>query len=1085
MITLERVRLVNWHNFLDQVIEIGNRCLLAGDNGSGKSTIIDAIQYAMAANLRMARFNSAAEERRSGGRDLMGYVRAKVGSESTEYRRGDTIAHVMMEWSGPEANTGFSSGVCIEAHRDNHYTEHFWISSGISPVNPHNAPAFPIKDIPVQDEKNEPIPFRRWRTLLAERKASECPTKQQYIRELTNRLGVWKRQNEINPYLDSLTRSIGFRPLDSIDQFVCNYILEENPVSIQDMKQNLENYKEAERQAKWAIAKINLLKKLSNKAAEWRNYDGYILKQEFLKLIIELENEKLKKAEVSKVLTETKNNLDETIQRISFLGQKRLDTEQALRAVEKSIASNDAHRLYEEIRQRIERLEHDHEAEESKAARYADLKGQCEALLNRSLDTNNADAFDRETFLLEEEASTFRDVKYQAQQIKKATEEQIRDLRIELSDLERGIRRYPEGPRALKNALDKAGIQSFFLSELAEVTDPTWADAAEGILNTRRFALLVDPEEFQRALEVYDGLPRSVSGAFLPNIEKMRGANPRPGSLAELIKADGYGRIYIDFILGKTMCADISSLKTYDSAVTKECMTYINHTASRIREDIYRHHYLGKAAIEKRRGFLRTELSRLEGDFSLAEKNEREAGSEEDRRTRVLRWLPEIKILFPSLTRTQTLTLSLTEAKDELSKIDITSIRELDSKQKELNEQLFLLYQDNDRLQKQSGSLEKELSNCQLTLDNLAFSQEAKEGAISAFAGEHPLMITACEEYAQNKLSETSIADLSNTYESTLQGFKTRTNTLKREYQTLVAAYNQEFSHLLGLEPGENEEAESLLKRLETSELPEYKEKITRAYHDAEKEFKDHFISRLNERIEEARESFKEINDVLRTLLFGRDQYWFHLEEQGERKGHIEVIRQAARIPPAEEGLFSQFTDPAEQKAAEDLFNRILNSPLDSKELRDICDYRSYFRYDIRIRETDNTDESGNPVILSLSRVLKEKSGGETQTPYYVAIAASFYKHFNKNPDNTVRLVIFDEAFNRMDDERIGKILEFYKSLNLQIITSVPPEKIEAIAPYMDRINVISRFGNAVKVRDCHIDSYDMSDIEIGTQDAS
>jgi hypothetical protein len=67
-----------------------------------------------------------------------------------------------------------------------------------------------------------------------------------------------------------------------------------------------------------------------------------------------------------------------------------------------------------------------------------------------------------------------------------------------------------------------------------------------------------------------------------------------------------------------------------------------------------------------------------------------------------------------------------------------------------------------------------------------------------------------------------------------------------------------------------------------------------------------------------------------------------------------------------------------------------------------------------------------------------------------------------------------------MDDERIGKILNFYNNLNLQILTSVPPEKIEAIAPSMDRINVISRSGSAVKVRDCHTDFTDMSDIEIG-----
>ena len=46
------------------------------------------------------------------------------------------------------------------------------------------------------------------------------------------------------------------------------------------------------------------------------------------------------------------------------------------------------------------------------------------------------------------------------------------------------------------------------------------------------------------------------------------------------------------------------------------------------------------------------------------------------------------------------------------------------------------------------------------------------------------------------------------------------------------------------MEPSDYNEAETLLKRPETSELPEYREKIAKAYMDAEKEFKDHFISR-------------------------------------------------------------------------------------------------------------------------------------------------------------------------------------------------------------------------------------------------
>jgi uncharacterized protein YPO0396 len=358
----------------------------------------------------------------------------------------------------------------------------------------------------------------------------------------------------------------------------------------------------------------------------------------------------------------------------------------------------------------------------------------------------------------------------------------------------------------------------------------------------------------------------------------------------------------------------------------------------------------------------------------------------------------------------------------------------------------------------------------------------AKEDDIKNFANENPLAIDECEAYAEDKLSKSNAAELTKSYESTLRGFRTHAETNKKDYAKLVINYNDEFHHLMNPEPSENTEAETLLKRLETSELPEYREKIDRAYKDAEKEFRDHFISRLNERIEEARESFKEINEILRTLHFGRDRYEFHLDVLNERKGQIEVIKHAAKIPAAEETLFSQLVDPAEKKAVEELFNRILDSPLDSKELRAICDYRTYFHYDIKITEEGSFDEKGNAKTFYLSKVLREKSGGESQTPYYVAIAASFYRFFKEQPEKTVRLVIFDEAFNRMDDERIGKILEFYNNLDLQILTSVPPEKIEAIAPSMDRINVISRSGSAVKVRDCRLDSTDLGDIGLGAE---
>ncbi len=85
-----------------------------------------------------------------------------------------------------------------------------------------------------------------------------------------------------------------------------------------------------------------------------------------------------------------------------------------------------------------------------------------------------------------------------------------------------------------------------------------------------------------------------------------------------------------------------------------------------------------------------------------------------------------------------------------------------------------------------------------------------------------------------------------------------------------------------------------------------------------------------------------------------------------------------------------------------------------------------------------------------------------------MAIAASFYRFF-KDDDQAVRLVLFDEAFNKMDDDRIGNMLNFFKNMGIQVLTAVPTEKIETIAPHVDRINLILRKDYRACIRDYRI----------------
>ena len=55
---ITKLRLINWHYFNNYTIEFKDSNLFSGDNGAGKSTILDAIQMLLTTNIH--KFNQAA-----------------------------------------------------------------------------------------------------------------------------------------------------------------------------------------------------------------------------------------------------------------------------------------------------------------------------------------------------------------------------------------------------------------------------------------------------------------------------------------------------------------------------------------------------------------------------------------------------------------------------------------------------------------------------------------------------------------------------------------------------------------------------------------------------------------------------------------------------------------------------------------------------------------------------------------------------------------------------------------------------------------------------------------------------------------
>ena len=126
-----------------------------------------------------------------------------------------------------------------------------------------------------------------------------------------------------------------------------------------------------------------------------------------------------------------------------------------------------------------------------------------------------------------------------------------------------------------------------------------------------------------------------------------------------------------------------------------------------------------------------------------------------------------------------------------------------------------------------------------------------------------------------------------------------------------------------------------------------------------------------------------------------------------------------------------------------------------SAEVERYLDYRNYMNYDIKI-----TNKYGDESYFS--KINREKSGGETQTPFYIVMASCFDELMNKdsNKVESTCQVVFDEAFNNMDESRIKSLMEFYKKLNIQIVIIVPSNRISAISPYMDTLVGITKVNN-------------------------
>lgn len=1060
---LKRMKLINWHRFENCVIDFGETTLLSGENGAGKTTILDAIQFVVICSANF--FNKAAHD--NGKRSLSGYVRCKTGRENKPYERtGEISAHVALEFYEESRDRYFIVGAVIDSATEGQET----------------AVRYLMDNCRLSEEMffkgKTPRSISEFRSFNSKGIRQWCKTQTEARKMIKARLGRIE-----DKFFSLIPKAMAFKPIDDIKEFVYTYVLDAKEVNIDLLRENVRSYQDLERtleSVKRRMEKLEQIEGFYEEAQDCVKRDGMyefflsqaevdLIKERIQRLEEEIQAEEYRKKQLTSQLEETEK---ERAQKQEIETNLRVELRQ-----------NQDFIALEEQKKELERfLEEEKNCLEEKRILKKSIKKSLDQM-DKLLEIKDVDPCVRECRKrlesIEEiqnvpEARALLDqvIQYKNQMYgkvqRKLAEVQIRlrERQTEREQLEGEIQRlkrkklsYPEAVERLTEAVreefQRLGrkAEPHVLCEVLEIADESWRNAVEGYLNTQRFYILVEPENFDIALGIYDRLRREKKayGAGLINTQHMEDFDEAPeGTLAQTVTSKNkYARRYINMVLGKVkMCQRYEDLKKYSTSITRECMRYQNKVASAIKPEIFRVPFIGKNAFkvqleqaEKKREVLNEELEMLQEKIKNLEFAADPLLTGEDvdvkYRLEILTRLSQVKALIQKCRENiKTLEKNSTLIEKQIQLEVLEKIRiEIEKKAGDLNRQIGIAEQkiENRKEQLQAGIQEK-----------LKF--QAHTADLTQKAGDR--VLNWKKEY-EKQTSQKTFQQFKENYEKQRKSNWTRKENSEAFMTEQMVQYKSEYNFGAPASMKGYPEFAAVYDRLRTSELLDYEEKVEAAKQAAEEEFREQFLAKLQENMKQAQGEFKELNRALKDIAFSSEQYEFLYMPSKKYRSYYEMLMDDFNVVQGE-SIFSGIFHENHREVIDELFERLaIQNDNNSKTLDEFTDYRTYMDYDIKIIHSDGS-------YSYYSKVCEEKSGGETQTPFYVTVAASFVQLYSNNiGGEAAGLVMFDEAFNNMDDERIGGVLEFLKRLPLQILIAAPPDKIQYIGPQMEETLLI------------------------------